>query len=78
MPALDFENERHRNCLCRSLDTIVDGIGYKVADFTTLVARIIGSLSYALYAGWKLTLVFLSVSPLIIITFNASVIVNSY
>jgi hypothetical protein len=58
------------------LDTIRDGMGFKVADFTALIARIVGSLAYAFYAGWKLTLVFLSVSPLIIITFNVSVIVS--
>ncbi|CAF0750899.1 unnamed protein product [Adineta ricciae] len=61
--------------LIDSLDTIHDGIGVKVADFVALSARILGCLCYALYVGWKLTLVFLSVSPLIVLTFNASVMI---
>jgi hypothetical protein len=39
-------------------------------DFISLVTRILGSLVYALVVGWKLTLVFLSLSPLMIITFK--------
>ena len=45
-------------------------------DSISLVARILGSLVYALVAGWKLTLVFLSVSPLMIFTFNRILKVN--
>ena len=42
----------------------------KVPDFIALLGRVIGSLIYSLIIGWKLTLVFLSLSPLLIITFN--------
>lgn len=59
-----------------ALDNVREGIGYQIADCTALLARIVGCLTYSLYIGWKLTLVFLSVSPLIIITFNVTVIVS--
>lgn len=61
--------------LVDALDNVREGIGYQIADCTALLARIVGCLTYSLYIGWKLTLVFLSVSPLIIITFNVTVIV---
>ena len=48
----------------------------KVPDFISLVARMLGALIYALVVGWKLTLVFLSISPLIIVTFNLTVKVS--
>jgi ATP-binding cassette subfamily B (MDR/TAP) protein 1 len=56
--------------LVDDLENIREGIGFRVADFICLLARIIGSLIFALYTGWKLTLVFLSVSPLIVLSFN--------
>ncbi|CAF3806985.1 unnamed protein product, partial [Rotaria sordida] len=56
--------------LVDDLDNIREGIGYQVADCTALLARVIACLGYSIWTGWKLTLVFLSVSPLIIITFN--------
>jgi hypothetical protein len=59
-----------------ALDNIREGIGYQIVDFIALVARVIGCLVYSLSVGWKLSLVFLSVSPLIIITFNATVAVS--
>ncbi|CAF4145934.1 unnamed protein product [Rotaria sordida] len=58
------------NRLITDLDTIKDGINEKMPDFISLLARTLGALIYTLTIGWKLTLVFLSVSPLIIITFN--------
>jgi len=42
------------------------------------VARMLGSIIYALVIGWKLTLVFLSISPLIIITFKITIKVRNY
>ena len=45
----------------------------KVPDFLSLFARVIGALIYSLVTGWKLTLVFLSISPFIIILFNITV-----
>jgi ABC-type multidrug transport system fused ATPase/permease subunit len=44
-----------------------------VPDFISLLARVLGALIYALITGWKLTLVFLSISPFIVILFNVTV-----
>jgi ABC-type multidrug transport system fused ATPase/permease subunit len=38
----------------------------------------LGALVYALVIGWKLTLVFLSISPVIIILFNVTVKVRRF
>ncbi|CAF2728582.1 unnamed protein product [Rotaria sp. Silwood2] len=56
--------------LIEDLDNIREGIGFRVADFFCLLSRIIATLIYSFYTGWKLTLVFLSISPLIILSFN--------
>jgi ATP-binding cassette subfamily B (MDR/TAP) protein 1 len=56
--------------LVDDLENIREGIGFRVADFICLLSRIISLLIFALCIGWKLTLVFLSISPLIILTFN--------
>ena len=50
-----------------------DGIGDKVADFLSLLARMIGCLIFALITGWKLTLVILAVAPLVILAFNLTI-----
>ena len=42
----------------------------KVPDFISLLARVLGAIIFALATGWQLTLVFLSVSPFIILIFN--------
>ena len=55
--------------LVEDLENIREGIGFRVADFISLLARIIGSLVFSFYTGWKLTLVFLAISPLIILSF---------
>jgi hypothetical protein len=44
-----------------------------VPDFIALLARVLGALIYALAVGWKLALVFLSISPFIIMLFNVTV-----
>ncbi|CAF1034859.1 unnamed protein product [Adineta steineri] len=44
-----------------------------MADFISLLSRVISTILYALIVGWKLTLVFLSVSPLIVLAFNLTV-----
>ncbi|CAF1348581.1 unnamed protein product [Adineta ricciae] len=62
--------------LVDALDNVRDGIGYQVADCTALLARIVACLAYSIWNGWKLSLVFLSVSPLIIIAFNITVVVS--
>ena len=64
--------------LVEDLENIREGIGFRVADFISLLARIIGSLVFALYTGWKLTLVFLSISPLIVLSFNLLIRVNYF
>jgi len=56
--------------LVNDLENIREGIGFHVADFFCLFSRIIGSIIFALYSGWKLTLVFLSITPLIVFSFN--------
>ncbi|UJR37711.1 hypothetical protein I4U23_030406 [Adineta vaga] len=61
------------NRLIDDLDKIKSGISDQVPDFISLVSRMLGALIYALVVGWKLTLVFLSISPLIIITFNITI-----
>ncbi len=45
----------------------------KMPDFISLLARILGAIIYALITGWKLALVFLSVSPFIVLIFNLTV-----
>lgn len=64
--------------LVEDLENIREGIGFRVADFISLLARIIGSIVFSLYTGWKLTLVFLSISPLIIISFNLLIQVTTF
>ncbi|CAF4172673.1 unnamed protein product [Adineta steineri] len=61
------------NMLTDDLLKIKDGIGDKVADFLSLLARMIGCLIFALTKGWKLTLVILAVAPLVIIAFNLTI-----
>jgi ATP-binding cassette subfamily B (MDR/TAP) protein 1 len=56
--------------LVNDLENIREGTGFRVADFICLLSRIIGTLIFSFYTGWKLTLVFLSISPLIVLTFN--------
>ena len=45
----------------------------KVPDFLFLLARMLGALIYALITGWKLSLVFLSVSPIVVLMFNVTI-----
>ncbi|CAM4745047.1 unnamed protein product [Rotaria magnacalcarata] len=61
------------NMLTDDLLKIKDGIGDKMADFLSLLARMIGCLLFALVKGWKLTLVILAVAPLVIIAFNLTI-----
>ncbi|CAF1391257.1 unnamed protein product [Adineta steineri] len=63
------------NHLIRDLDTIKDGMNDKMADFIALLSRVIASIIYGLLIGWKLTLVFLSVTPLVVLSFNFTVVV---
>ncbi|CAF3526768.1 unnamed protein product [Rotaria sp. Silwood1] len=56
--------------LIEDLENIREGIGFRVADFFCLLSRIIATLIFSFYTGWKLTLVFLSISPLIILSVN--------
>jgi ABC-type multidrug transport system fused ATPase/permease subunit len=61
------------NMLTDDLLKVKDGIGDQVADFLSLLARMIGCLIFALFKGWKLTLVILSVAPLVILVFNLTI-----
>ncbi|CAF0803457.1 unnamed protein product [Adineta steineri] len=61
------------NRLVDDLDKIKDGIGEKVPDFFSLCVRMISSLILAFVEGWKLTLVYLSISPLIVVTINFTI-----
>ncbi|CAF3666385.1 unnamed protein product [Adineta steineri] len=56
--------------LVADLDKIRDGLGDKKAEFISLICRVLGGLIFAFTSGWKLALVFISISPLTIITFN--------
>ncbi|CAF4275601.1 unnamed protein product [Adineta steineri] len=47
----------------------------KVPDFVTLLAKATGVIVYALVVGWKLALVFLSVSPLVILMYRITIVV---
>ncbi|CAF1305591.1 unnamed protein product [Adineta ricciae] len=53
--------------LVGDLDIMREGIGLHLAEFISIVSRVIASVIFSLYTGWKLTLVFLSISPLIIL-----------
>lgn len=46
-------------------------------DFIATSAWLCSALIYALMNGWKLTLIFLSVSPFIVLTFNLTVKVDA-
>ncbi|CAF4435988.1 unnamed protein product, partial [Rotaria sp. Silwood2] len=61
------------NMLADDLLKLKEGIGDKVADFLSLLARMIGCLIFALVKGWKLTLVILAIAPLVIIAFNLTI-----
>lgn len=61
------------NMLTDDLLKVKEGIGDKMADFLSLLARMVGCLVFALVKGWKLTLVILSIAPLVIIAFNLTI-----
>ncbi|CAF3842426.1 unnamed protein product, partial [Rotaria sp. Silwood1] len=58
------------NRLVSDLDKLRDGLGDKKAEFISLICRLIGGLVFAFVTGWKLALVFISLSPLTVIAFN--------
>jgi ABC-type multidrug transport system fused ATPase/permease subunit len=61
------------NMLTDDLLKMKEGIGDKVADFLSLLARMVGCLVFALVKGWKLTLVILAGAPLVILVFNLTI-----
>ncbi|CAF0982646.1 unnamed protein product [Adineta steineri] len=61
------------NRLNDDLDKVKNGINEKVPDFVQLVSRAICVLIYGLIIGWKLSLVFLSVSPLMILMYKITI-----
>lgn len=54
--------------LVEDLEIMREGIGLHLAEFLSIIARVIASIVFSLCTGWKLTLVFLSISPLILLT----------
>ncbi|CAF4075980.1 unnamed protein product [Rotaria magnacalcarata] len=63
------------NRLIEDLDKVKNGINEQVPDFISLLSRMLGALIYALVTGWKLTLVFISIAPFVVLTFNLTVAV---
>ena len=61
------------NMLTDDLLKVKEGMGDKVADFLSLLARMIGCLLFALIKGWKLTLVLLAAAPLVVAAFNLTI-----
>ena len=61
------------NTLTDDLLKMKEGIGDKVADFLSLLARMIGCLIFSFIKGWKLTLVILAIAPLVIVAFNLTI-----
>ncbi|UJR07170.1 hypothetical protein I4U23_011458 [Adineta vaga] len=61
------------NHLIEELDKIKEGMSDKMIEFISSVARAIGCVVFSLIKGWKLTLVFISIAPLIIIAFNITI-----
>ena len=61
------------NTLTDDLLKVKEGMGDKVADFLSLLARMIGCLLFALIKGWKLTLVLLAAAPLVVVAFNLTI-----
>ncbi|CAM4807361.1 unnamed protein product [Rotaria magnacalcarata] len=61
------------NMLIDDLLKMKEGVGDKVADFISLLARMVGCLVFAFVKGWKLTLVILSAAPLIVLVFNLTI-----
>ncbi|CAF1251776.1 unnamed protein product [Rotaria sordida] len=56
--------------LVKNHENIREGFGFCLTDFIIRLSRIIASLIFSFYVGWKLTLIFLSISPLIVLSFN--------
>jgi len=54
--------------LGRDMDRLHDGFGDKMATFIQWIATFIGGYTIGFAVGWKLTLVVIAVSPLLIIT----------
>lgn len=57
--------------LCRDILKIHDGIGDKIGSLFQFVAGAIAGFVIGFYYGWKLTLVILSVSPLLAVSAGA-------
>ncbi|CAF1219142.1 unnamed protein product [Didymodactylos carnosus] len=56
--------------LISDIDRISNGIRQKVPNFISLIARVIGNFTFALFNGWKLALVFMSIVPFVVLTLN--------
>ncbi|CAF4760503.1 unnamed protein product [Rotaria sp. Silwood1] len=63
------------NHLIVDLDKIKDGINYHVPQFFFLLSTTLSVVIFTLIIGYKLTLIFLCLSPVIILIFNLTIIV---
>ncbi|CAF3793980.1 unnamed protein product [Rotaria sordida] len=63
------------NRLIVDLDKIKDGINYHVPQFFILLSITLSVVIFTLIIGYKLTFIFLSISPIIILIFNLTIIV---
>ncbi|UJR11965.1 hypothetical protein I4U23_016143 [Adineta vaga] len=61
------------NQLIEDLDKMKEGMSDKMIEFISSVTKAVGCLVFSLIKGWKLTLVFISIAPLIIIAFNITI-----
>ncbi|CAF3512044.1 unnamed protein product [Rotaria sp. Silwood1] len=57
------------NHFIEDLNNIREGIGLNIVDLLCTTANSLGSLTFSFYVGWKLTLVFLSTTPIIVAAF---------
>ena len=61
------------NHLVEDLNKMKDGMSDKAGECVSSVARVIGCSVFSFIKGWKLTIVFLSVAPFIVIAFNLTI-----
>ena len=54
-------------CLYSDVTKVVDGIGDKVAILLQSISSFVAGISVSFFYGWKLTLVIISVSPLLVL-----------
>ena len=53
--------------LSRDLNQVFDGIGYKIGMFVHAISTVLAGFALAFWYQWKLTLVLISVTPLLVV-----------